>query len=288
MRGWPRRGSASRGLTWLAAGVAILLVWTVLYPNLFVVLDSFRGEAGATLEHYRRFFDSRSEMEAVWNSVWLSLASVVCAGLIGVPLAFLFARGDFPGRRVLSGLVSLPVLLPPLVWLFALQLGWLPASGMESLRSPSSGLGRALDVGSHLLLPMIALSFRYLALVTRVTRTSMQESLAADFITTARAKGLLRRTVVYRHGLRNALIPVVTVVGYEMGFALSGSVLVETVFGWPGVGRLLYDAILSRDTPLILGLFVVLSVTVVAVNFVTDMVYSILDPRVSYGAKARA
>ncbi len=108
----PRRPRSSRGIMWLVAGVSVFLLWTVLYPNLFVVLDSFRGEAGATLEHYRRFFDSRSEMEAVWNSVWLSLASVVCAGLIGVPLAFLFARGDFPGRRVLSGLVSLPVLLP--------------------------------------------------------------------------------------------------------------------------------------------------------------------------------
>ena len=114
-----RRTRASRGFLWLVAGVAFFLLWTVLYPNLFVVLDSFRGEAGITLEHYRRFFDSRSEMEAVWNSVWLSLASVVCAGLIGVPLAFLFARGDFPGRRVLSGLVSMPVLLPPLVGVIA-------------------------------------------------------------------------------------------------------------------------------------------------------------------------
>src|SRR5690606_6930896 len=110
-----RRPRASRGLLWLVVGVSIFLLWTVLYPNLFVLLDSFRSDAGLPLEHYRRFFDSRSEMEAVWNSVWLSLASVVCAGLVGVPLALLFSRGDFPGRRVLSGLVSMPVLLPPLV-----------------------------------------------------------------------------------------------------------------------------------------------------------------------------
>lgn len=265
-----------------------------VHEQLFRYLGNLaRGEFGQSFGHRKPVVEVIVSHAPA--TLLLMISALGLAVALGLPLGVLAAQRQGTLVDNLSSGLGLAGFAVPVFWLgqlliiaFALQLGWLPASGMESLRSPSSGLGRALDVGAHLLLPMIALSFRYLALVTRVTRTSMQESLAADFITTARAKGLLRRTVVYRHGLRNALIPVVTVVGYEMGFALSGSVLVETVFGWPGVGRLLYDAILSRDTPLILGLFVVLSVTVVAVNFVTDMVYSILDPRVSYGAKARA
>jgi iron(III) transport system permease protein len=129
--------SGPRGVVWLAAPVIFLLVWLVLYPNLFVIGDSLQGEVGVTTEHYRRFFASGSEMTALWNSVWISLVSVFLAGLIGIPLAFLFSRFDFPGRRVLGALASLPVLLPPLVGVIAFLF----------LYGESGFLARAIQLG---------------------------------------------------------------------------------------------------------------------------------------------
>jgi len=166
--------------------------------------------------------------------------------------------------------------------LFSLQLGWFPTQGMYSLRAPSEGWGRVLDIAHHLVLPAACYSIYNLALVFRLTRVKMQETLALDFITTARAKGLAESRVVLVHALRNALLPVITVIGLNFGFMLAGSVLTETVFAWPGMGRLLYEAIGARDYPVLMGLFTVLSVMVIAANVLTDIAYAIVDPRVVY------
>ena len=177
----------------------------------------------------------------------------------------------------------------PVFWLgqimlivFALHLAWFPTQGMYSLRAPSQGLGRILDVAHHLVLPALTYSFYHLALIYRLTRVKMQEVMALDFITTARAKGVSEGRVVYRHALRNAILPVVTVIGLNFGFMLAGSVLTETVFAWPGMGRLLYEAIGARDYPVLMGLFTVLSVMVICANVLTDVVYALIDPRVVY------
>jgi len=177
----------------------------------------------------------------------------------------------------------------PVFWLgqimlivFALQLALFPTQGMYSLRNPAEGFGMVLDIAHHLVLPVITYSVYHLALVFRLTRTKMQEALAQDFITTARAKGLAEHRVVYVHALRNAILPVVTIIGLNFGFMLAGSVLTETVFAWPGMGRLLYDAIGARDYPVLMGLFTILSLMVIVANVITDVIYAVIDPRVVY------
>jgi peptide/nickel transport system permease protein len=134
----------------------------------------------------------------------------------------------------------------------------------------------------HLVLPAVTLGLLQLALVTRLTRTGLLEVLNEDYVRTARAKGLAPRAVLYGHALRNALLPVVTVVGGHIGTLLAGAVLTEIIFAWPGLGRLLYDATLSRDYPLLMAIFLVVSASVVVVNLLTDLTYTALDPRVRY------
>ena len=134
----------------------------------------------------------------------------------------------------------------------------------------------------HLVLPGATLGLLQLALVTRLTRTGLLEVLAEDYVRTARAKGLAPRAVLYRHALRNALLPVVTVVGGHIGTLLAGAVLTEIIFAWPGLGRLIYDATLSRDYPLLMAIFLVVSASVILVNLLTDLSYALLDPRVRY------
>jgi peptide/nickel transport system permease protein len=228
-------------------------------------------------------------VERAGPTALLMLSAMALSVLLGVLLGVVSARRVYSATDnalTVAGLVgySIPVfwLGQVLIVLFALTLGWLPASGMVSLRTPPEGLARALDIGAHLLLPALCLSTRYIALNTRITRTSMLEVMHTDYIVTAKAKGLPERAILVRHALRNALLPVVTIVGYNLGFALSGSVLVETVFGWPGLGRLLFESIGSRDYPLLLGIFLFLSVVVVVTNLVTDILYAYLDPRIRY------
>jgi peptide/nickel transport system permease protein len=169
-----------------------------------------------------------------------------------------------------------------LVLAFALGLGWLPAEGMHAVRRELSGGARLLDVGRHLILPAVALCPRYLAVNARLMRTSLIDVLQRDYVTTARAKGLAPRRVVIRHAVRNAMLPVVTIMGFDLGFLLTGSALVETVFAWPGVGLLLFTSLSTRDYPVLLGIFSLAAAVAVAANLVTDVAYSCLDPRIRY------
>ena len=155
-----------------------------------------------------------------------------------------------------------------LILLFSVGLGWLPTGGWGS--------------PAHLVLPVIAYSLLPTALVARYTRVSLLESLGADHVRTARAKGLVERAVVVRHALRNALIPVITVLGLDFGYYLTGSILTETIFSWPGLGRYVVNAISRRDLPAIQGSVLFLSVVFVAVNLITDLAYAKADPRVAY------
>jgi ABC-type dipeptide/oligopeptide/nickel transport system permease component len=163
---------------------------------------------------------------------------------------------------------------------FAVWLNLFPAQGMFSVNQELSGLSHWLDVLKHLALPAATLALVQTALIVRLTRTQMAEALREEFITAARARGLSERRVAYRHALPNAALPVITVVGNEFGMILSGAVLVETVFAWPGLGRLMIDAIALRDYPVLLGLALLVSVGVVVANLLTDIVYSLLDPRI--------
>jgi peptide/nickel transport system permease protein/oligopeptide transport system permease protein len=166
--------------------------------------------------------------------------------------------------------VSMPVfwLGLNLILVFAVRLQWLPAIGHESWR--------------HLILPAITLGTASAAIIARMTRSAMLDVLRQDYVRTARAKGQAERSVIRRHALRNALIPVVTVVGLQLGTLLSGAVLTESVFAWPGVGRLLVDAVLARDYPVIQGAVLLIATTFVLLNVLVDMLYAALDPRIRY------
>lgn len=209
------------------------------------------------------------------KTLQLAGAAMLLAVTVGVTLGVLSARN--PGGwidRFGLGLAYLGVSFPVfwvgllLILLFAVTLHWLPPSGFGGLR--------------YLILPAIALGMRSIAFLARMTRSAMLESLNSDFVRTARAKGLAERAVVVHHALRNALIPVITVLGLDFGAYLTGSILTETVFSWPGLGRYVVTAIGKRDLPAISGSVLFLSVIFVLVNLITDLLYAKADPRVAY------
>lgn len=203
----------------------------------------------------------------------LTLAALFVAVLLSVPAGVRSAlhRNRWDDRALsfvsLLGL-SFPnfALGPILILLFAIKLGWLPVSG-------SGGL-------AYLVLPAVTMGGSLAAILTRMVRTSMLEEMGQDYIRTARAKGLTERTVVYRHALRNAMIPVATVIGLQFGALLAGAIVTETIFAWPGIGRLTVSAISNRDYQLVQGCILCIGLTYVVVNFLTDMVYSALNPRI--------
>ncbi|MDR6818253.1 peptide/nickel transport system permease protein [Neorhizobium sp. 2083] len=169
--------------------------------------------------------------------------------------------------------------------IFAVQLRWLPTSGIETIASGKTGLARAMDIARHLVLPVAALALIYMALFLRVMRSGMAEVWTLDFVLFARSKGLSRFRVVLRHVARNALLPLVTMLGLQSAAMLGGSVVVESIFAIPGFGRLAQEAVGGRDAPLLMGIIVVSAVLVICVNLIIDLVYAALDPRV--GASER-
>jgi peptide/nickel transport system permease protein len=233
------------------------------------VLDVLLGRLGATL--------------------LLMVAAFAIAAVGGVLLGV--ACGRRPGgwadqALMLLGLVGYSL---PVFWLgqlllmgLALWLGWFPTQGMRTIAFGMSPVGRLLDVAHHLVLPAVTLATRYVALNLRLMRTSFLEVSAMEYLTTARAKGLAERVVVWKHALRNALLPVVTVMGLNVGHLVAGAVLTETVFAWPGLGRLIFDSILHRDYPVMLGGLLVISVCVVVGNLLADLAYAAIDPRIRY------
>jgi len=175
----------------------------------------------------------------------------------------------------------------PLYWLallavlvFSVWLPWLPAFGYQTIGGGHEGLSRWLDIGHHLILPTLVLSMFYMAIYARMTRASMLEVANQDFVKTAHAKGLPPGRVLRAHVLRNALLPVVTLAGLQAGAMVGGAVLIETVFAWPGIGRLLFDALTQRDYSLLLGTFLVTAALAVTFNVITDLVYTLVDPRI--------
>ncbi|HEX9819874.1 MAG TPA: ABC transporter permease [Methylomirabilota bacterium] len=165
-----------------------------------------------------------------------------------------------------------------LMVVFALWLGWLPASGMYA---PYGG-GDLRDLLAHLALPAVTLAAASVTIIARLTRATMLETLGQDYIRTARAKGVVERRVVLRHGLKNAMIPIITVIGVQAGYLLGGAVLTETVFAWPGVGTLMVQGILARDFPLVQGCVLVVALSFVLVNLAVDLLYAWVDPRIRY------
>lgn len=214
----------------------------------------------------------------------LSFAALFLSLLIALPLGLLAAVKRNSGADMAAMIFAILGISLPNFWsgillvlVFAIWLGWLPSIGYVS---PFEDFFKSLR---HLILPAIALGWALSGATTRLARSSMLEELGKDYVRTARGKGLAERTVLLTHTLRNALIPTVTMIGLQLGFLIGGTVVVETVFAWPGVGLLVVDSIFARDYPVVQGIVLVIAVVVVLVNLLVDVIYTVLDPRIRLG-----
>ena len=229
-------------------------------------------------------------LDRVVPTLLLMVATITLAVGFGIFLGLLAATGLNTWRDTAISIFALITYATPLFWVglmlivvFSLNLGWFPTSGMENFTMFYTGWARVLDIAHHLVLPTITLSLFYLAIYTRLMRASMLEQYGQDYVTTARAKGVTERRIVFVHILGNALLPVVTMAGVQVGALIGGSVIVESVFAWPGLWMLAFEALFARDLNLLLGIFLWSALLVVAVNLVVDIVYSMLDPRIEVG-----
>lgn len=228
--------------------------------------------------------------ERLPGTALLMVSALTLAIVMGVLLGMLAA---LYARRWADGLISVLALLfyaTPgflvgigLILVFSVQLQWLPMSGMSSLYGDSPWTLRLIDSAKHLVLPMTSLALFYVAIYTRLMRAAMLEVLPMDHVRTARSKGLGRWRVVWHHAARNALLPIVTMAGLQVSSLLGGSVIVETIFGWPGIGRLAFEAVFKRDVPLVMGILLLSSVLVLAISLCVDLIYTRLDPRIRLG-----
>ena len=220
-------------------------------------------------------------------TVLLTGTAFCIALLFGIVMGALAAARVGKWTDTLITALALVFYATPLFWialmailLFSVYLGWLPGFGMVSVGAGYTGLAYIGDLIAHLVLPAVTLGLFYMAVYARMTRASMLEVMEMDYVKTAKAKGVAPSRITRRHVLRNALLPVITLAGIQAGQMIGGAVLTETVFAWPGIGRLMFDALLQRDYNLLLGIFFVSSAMVVVFNLITDLVYTFVDPRI--------
>ncbi|HTG18822.1 MAG TPA: ABC transporter permease [Reyranella sp.] len=226
-------------------------------------------------------------LERLSATLLLTGTAFILAVLGGVTLGALAARRVGRTSDSLITVLALALYATPIFWVglmlvlvFSVWLDWLPSFGMNTVGADLTGGAAVLDTARYLLLPALTLGLFYMAVYARLTRAAMLEVASQDFVRTARAKGVPEGGVQRRHVLRNALLPVITVAGIQAGQLVGGSILVETVFAWPGIGRLAFDALLARDYQILLGVFLATSVLVLVFNLVTDLLYAWIDPRV--------
>jgi len=253
-----------------------------LYTQFFTWVGSLlHGDLGTSLSSNQPVLKLIGQR--VEPSIAVAIATIVLSVVIAVPLGVIAAwkRGTWIDRFVMGLSVvgfSVPVFVIGyvLIQIFAIDLRWLPVQGYRSI---GNGFGPFFE---RLILPTVSLSFIYVALIARMTRASMLDVLGEDYVRTARAKGIGEAGVLLRHGLRNAAVPVITVIGTGFALLISGVVVTESVFNLPGIGRLTVDAVLSRDYPVIQGLILLTSAVYLGVNLLIDVAYTLLDPRIRY------
>lgn len=224
-------------------------------------------------------------------TILLMTASLSFAFFFGLIFGVIAARGVNRWPDTLISTVGLIFYATPSFWfglmaivVFSIYLQWLPAGGLTDITSTAAGIWAVLDTARHLILPTLTLGLIFLAIYLRIMRASMLEVLNLDFVRTARSKGLDETRIITRHVLRNALLPMVTLIGLQAGTMLGGSVVVESVFSLPGLGRLAYESVVQRDLNTLLGIIFVSALLVITVNFIVDLVYARLDPRITTGA----
>lgn len=246
-----------------------------------------RGDFGPSYVQGRPAMDAI--LERLPATALLAGTALVISTLGGLALG-LFAASRPGGARDLGvSTTSLVFYAAPVFWVgqiavltLAVRLGVFPVQGMTTARDPASGWALVPDVAHHLALPALVLAGAEVAAIARLTRAGLLDELARDHIRTARAKGVPERSVLIRHALRRALLPVLTVVGGRIGFFVAGAVVTEVVFGWPGLGQLLLEGMQNRDAPIVLGIFTLMALAVVLANLVTDLAYGVVDPRIRY------
>lgn len=268
---------------------------------LIFIANALRGDLGTSV--LRQEPVTREIIRRFPATIELAFGAIIFATLMGIPLGILSAikrNSWFDASSMVVALtgVSMPIfwLGLMLIFLFAVMLRWLPSGArldanaqyepitnlvlLDSLLQANLALfGQGLR---HLILPALALGTIPMAIIARMTRSSMLEVLNQDYVRTARAKGLKERSVILSHALRNALLPVITVVGLQVGILLSGAILTETVFSWPGIGRWLVDAIYARDYPIVQGVTLTIAIIFVVINLIVDILYTLVDPRVRF------
>ncbi|WP_172998897.1 ABC transporter permease [Kroppenstedtia eburnea] len=264
--------------------------------------DLLHGDLGTSIKTGRPILEEIGPYLAA--TMELALAAMLVAIFFGVNLGIFSAwrhntAVDYSSMVIALIGVSMPVFWLGLVeqWIFAQELGWLPSNGRMDPRmffEPitqfvfidaliQGDFDAFMDAFNHILLPAVALGTIPMAIVARMTRSSMLEVLRSDYIRTARAKGVGDALIIYKHALKNAFIPILTVFGLQMGLLLGGAVLTETIFSWPGVGRYLYEAISTRDYPVIQSGILVVATIFVVINLIVDLMYAWIDPRIQYG-----
>lgn len=268
---------------------------------LFFVGNLLQGDLGTSIFNQLTI---KEQLARRWPATFeLAIAATLFAVIIGIPFGILAAvRKNTIVDNLATSFSLLGVSLPVfwlgllLVYLFAVNLQWLPAGGrlsidVDALFQPITGFyvldalaqpQTFWDVAKHLILPAITLGTIPLAILTRITRSAMLEVLSQDYVRTARAKGLTERRVIWRHAFKNALLPVVTIIGLQFGTLLGGAILTETIFSWPGIGSWIYEGILNRDYPVVQGGVIFVALVFVIVNLVVDLSYALLDPRIQY------
>lgn len=231
----------------------------------------FTGDMGKSYITNKDVF--QTFMEKLPNTLMLGGAAVLIAVIVSIPLGVYTALNQNTWKDTAGMIFALFGTSMPNFWLglmlillFSLKLGWLPSGGKTGFAS--------------LILPAVTVGFGLAALITRTTRSSMLDVIRQDYMTTARAKGCSEKQVIYKHGLKNALIPIITAIGLQMSLVITGSVLAETVFSWPGIGRLVYDSISKRDTPMVTGSIIMCSIFMCIINLVVDLIYAFFDPRI--------
>ena len=248
------------------------------------------------LDFGHSFKDSQPVLDKIMatlpNTIILNIAALLLIYLFAVPIGILSAVKQYSIFDKASTVFVFIGMAVPSFWLalllimvFSVKLGWLPISGMHSLimnYQDAPFWDKAWDLARHAILPVFVLAFAGLAWLSRYTRSSMLEIIRQDYITTARAKGLSEGKVIYKHALRNALLPIVTIFGLSLPGLIGGSVIVETIFAWPGMGRLAYQAVLARDYPLIMGTSVFSVFLLLFGNLLADILYGVVDPRIKY------
>lgn len=247
----------------------------------------FRGDLGQSIKYGRPVLDLI--FERLPATLLLMGTSVSISIVIGIFLGILSARKPYSLTDNIATMFSLFARSLPIFWLaqiillvFAFYLGWFPTGGITDLRHTYTGIAYVFDVLRHLFLPALTICLLRMAVTTRLTRTSMIEALSQDYIITAKAKGVSERRILFKHALRNALRPVITITGISLGTIIAGATMTEIVFSWPGIGRLVFDAVLDRDYPILMGMYIFIALSIVIANFVTDLVYAVYDPRVRY------